>query len=202
MDAREWNERYGATDLLWGVEPNRFVRDQCQSLPVGVAVDLGCGEGRNALWLARLGWSVSGYDISDVAIGRGNTLAAQEPMLVQERLKLKVADITQEPLRPASVDLSLISYLHIEPEQCASLQTRAAEAVRAGGHLVIVGHDRRNLVDGVGGPQDERLLYDPGQIADRLVSAGMVVEVAATVGRDKDGAIALDTLVRGRRPID
>ena len=58
---------------MWGKEPNQFVRQQCERLPVGRALDLACGEGRNALWLARLGWQVHGSDFSTVAIERART---------------------------------------------------------------------------------------------------------------------------------
>ena len=62
MDAEAWDERYADTELVWGLEPNRFVRAQCERLPIGRAVDLACGEGRNALWLARMGWKALGLD--------------------------------------------------------------------------------------------------------------------------------------------
>ena len=55
MEPKEWDERYRSAELVWGAEPNRFVREQCSSLPPGDAVDLACGEGRNSLWLARRG---------------------------------------------------------------------------------------------------------------------------------------------------
>ena len=53
-----------SAELVWGAEPNQFVREQCERLPVGDALDLACGEGRNALWLARLGWRALGVDFS------------------------------------------------------------------------------------------------------------------------------------------
>ncbi len=78
----------------------------------------------------------------------------------------------------------------------------AALAVRSGGHLVVVGHDRRNLDEGVGGPQDRALLYAPDELAHLLVGTGLVVELAETVQRHTVHGVALDTLVHARRPRD
>ncbi|MGH3502301.1 MAG: class I SAM-dependent methyltransferase, partial [Nocardioidaceae bacterium] len=144
MHATDWDERYRSVDLVWGAEPNQFVREQCQRLPVGVAVDLACGEGRNALWLARQGWKVTGVDYSSVAVDRARQLTAHEPPMVGLRLDWRVEDITMAPLEPSSVDLALLSYVHLSPEAATALLSSAAGAVRPGGHLLIVGHDLRN----------------------------------------------------------
>lgn len=200
MDSDAWDARYADADLVWGSEPNQFVREQCQSIPVGVAVDLGCGEGRNALWLARLGWKVTGIDYSSVAIERARALAERERPGVALRLTWRTADVTAVQLRAESVDLALVSYVHLPPEQRAGLMVRAALAVRALGHVIVVGHDRRNLREGVGGPQDERLLYDPAEL--RALFAGIPrsrVDLAETVQRHTAEGVALDTLVRVRR---
>jgi len=200
MDAKAWDARYADVDLVWGAEPNQFVRAQCESLAVGVAVDLACGEGRNALWLARLGWQVTGVDYSAVAIERARALAAQERPGVATRLTWRVEDVTALTLRAESVDLALVSYVHLPPELRSSMLVRAALAVRPGGHVIVVGHDRRNLREGVSGPQDERLLYDPVEL--RSLFAGIPatrVDLAETVERHTADGVALDTLVRVRR---
>jgi len=74
--------------------------------------------------------------------------------------------------------------------------------VKAGGHLVIVGHDRRNIEEGVGGPQDPDVLYVPAMVAMQLVDEGFEIEVADTVRRPTFDGGALDTVVRARRPPD
>jgi SAM-dependent methyltransferase len=201
MDADAWDERYLATESLWGVEPNRFVRQQCERLPVGEALDLACGEGRNALWLAQLGWRVTGLDFSEVAIERAQTLTATQPELLQLRLAWRVQDVTAFVPKPASVDLVLVTYVHIPGPELNTMLSRGATALRPGGHLLVVGHDRRNLAEGVSGPQDIQLLYDPEGIRQLLADdCGLAVEIARTVERPTDAGIALDTLVRARKP--
>jgi 2-polyprenyl-3-methyl-5-hydroxy-6-metoxy-1,4-benzoquinol methylase len=75
MDARAWDERYAAAELVWSREPNQFVAAELGDLPPGSAVDLAAGEGRNAIWLASLGWSVTAVDFSRVALDKGARLA-------------------------------------------------------------------------------------------------------------------------------
>jgi SAM-dependent methyltransferase len=200
VDAKEWDERYADSDLVWGAEPNRFVRAQCERLPIGQAIDLACGEGRNALWLARLGWHATGVDYSAVAIDRARQLTTQESPATAARLTWLVADVTTEPVKPAAYDLALVSYLHLPPDQIKRVFRNAATGVRPRGHLVIVGHDRRNLRDGVSGPQDESRLYDSDMIRAVLADVpGMVVELGEVVTRPTPDGDALDTLVRARR---
>jgi SAM-dependent methyltransferase len=200
MEAAEWDERYRSAELVWGSEPNLFVRQQCDALPVGEALDLACGEGRNALWLARLGWTVTGVDYSAAAIERAQSLTAREPAEVAKRLTWRVADITRETPPPGSVDLVLVSYLHLVPVEQEAVFAAAAAAVRPGGHLVVVGHDRRNITEGVGGPQDVSRLHTPERVATVAAAAGLTVELAETVERPTPAGVALDTLVRARRP--
>jgi SAM-dependent methyltransferase len=195
MDADAWDRRYADTDLVWTAEPNRFVAAELADLPPGRALDLAAGEGRNALWLAAKGWRVCAVDFSAVALDKGRRLAAAAGVEVT----WVVADLlTYEP-EPA--DLVLIAYLHLPPEEFATVLDRAVAAVAPGGTLLVVGHDVTNLTDGVGGPQEARRLYSP----DALVSAmgDLEIERAERVLRPVDGADrdAIDTLVRAHRSI-
>ena len=200
MDATSWDERYAESDLVWGLEPNRFIRAQCEHLRIGRAVDIACGEGRNAIWLARLGWHVTALDYSTVAIERGRQLSSKEDPAVASRMVWRVEDVTTTPFKEGAFDLAVISYLHLPPDQTATAMRSAGASVAPAGHLVIVGHDRRNLREGVSGPQDESRLYQPDEVRALLEEIpGMVVELAETVERETPDGVALDTLVRARR---
>jgi SAM-dependent methyltransferase len=199
MDAAGWDERYSASESTWGIEPNRFVREQCERLPVGDALDLACGEGRNALWLASLGWRVTGVDFSRVAIERARAMAAQRDDVQRRRMTWRVADVVQLPLKAETFDLVVVSYLHLPPSERDPLLRRCVTALRPRGRMVLVGHDARNLAEGVSGPQDLALLYQPDQVRDLLADCGLVVEVSRTVERPTEEGVALDTVVRARR---
>jgi SAM-dependent methyltransferase len=77
-----WDQRYSGPDLVWGAGPNRFVTDEVTALPAGRAVDLGTGEGRNAIWLAERGWQVTAVDFSAAGLARAARLAAERAVSV------------------------------------------------------------------------------------------------------------------------
>lgn len=79
MDAAAWDKKYEETELVWGAPPNELLVEYATALPHGQALDLACGEGRNALWLATRGWEVTGIDYSAVAIEKARTIAARSP---------------------------------------------------------------------------------------------------------------------------
>lgn len=144
------------------------------------------------LWSAGLGWSVTALDFSRVAVERGRQLAAATPPTGS--VLFPVADVEREPV-PAA-ELVLLSSLHLPSERRSRLLGAAAAAVVPGGALVLVGHDRRNLVDGVGGPQDPDLLWSPEDVA----GPGLDVVVAQTRPRPVGQRTAWDTaalLTRG-----
>ena len=73
MGPEDWNRRYSGSELLWTAQPNRFLVAEATGLPPGRALDLACGEGRNAVWLAAQGWRVTGVDFSEMAISKARS---------------------------------------------------------------------------------------------------------------------------------
>lgn len=198
MDATGWDERYRATELIWGVEPNRWVAQELADLPPGRALDLACGEGRNALWLAGLGWRVVAVDFSGVALEKARTLAAAQPY--GANVEWVQADATT--YEASAMDLCLLCYLQLSAIERRAAVHHAAAALAPGGTLLVIGHDSRNITEGAGGPQDPRVLYTAGDIAADLAETDLVVERSDALRRPVDGAPrpAIDALLRARRP--
>ncbi len=195
FDARHWDERYRASESVWGAPPNRWIGDECRGLAPGTALDLACGEGRNALWLARLGWRVLAVDFSAVALDKG---AAQDDTG-------RVTWVLDDALGfrcPSPVELVVVAYLQLPSSTRRDALHNAARALAPGGTLVVVAHDSRNLVDGTGGPGDPNVLYTAMDVVHDLDPAGLVIERAGEVLRPVAGADrpAIDCLVRARRP--
>lgn len=188
MKAAEWDARY-AKGRMWSVEPNRFFAQVVDGLEPGTAIDLACGEGRNAVWLAQNSWTATGVDFSSVAVERGRAGAAELGIAVE----WLVADLTQWDPGDRQWDLVGHVYLHLPTSAHESLLNRAASWVAPGGHLVVVGHDRTNIEHGHGGPQDPDVLTTPIELRASLEAAGLTVKRAETVLRpvtvtDDDGA--------------
>lgn len=198
--AGDWDDRYSTGDLVWSADANRFIVDVCTSLPVGRALDLAAGEGRNSIWLASLGWQVTAVDFSQVALDRGRRLAGDRGPEVSERITWVAADLAH--YRPAShaFDLVVIAYLQVPAPLRHAAVVAAAAALAPGGRLVVVAHDRSNLVDGVGGPQDPDVLYGTADVAADLDGTGLTVTRSEQVRRPVGDREAIDLLVTAERP--
>jgi SAM-dependent methyltransferase len=195
MRPEDWDRRYEGRELLWGSGPNRFLVAEASELAPGRALDLACGEGRNAVWLAERGWSVLGVDFSEVAIARARERAARDGVDCEFRCE-DLLDF--EPDRRA-FDLVIVFYLQIPATERRVVLARARDGVAAGGTFLLVGHDVVNLAEGVGGPSDPAVLYTPDDIVAEL--EGLEIERAERVLRDVEGEerSAIDVLVRARR---
>ena len=197
MKRDDWNRRFAASGYLFGTEPNRFLVSEVAGLASGSALDLACGDGRNAVWLAERGWRVTGVDFSDVALEKAARLAAGRGVEVEW---LEAELLAYEP-EPRVFDLVVILYLQLPAEELGAVLERAATAVAPGGTLLVVGHHRDNLEHGHGGPREPSVLYTPADLVPHL--DGLHVERAQRVERpvetDAGDAIALDALVRARR---
>ncbi|RZL77132.1 MAG: class I SAM-dependent methyltransferase [Rhodococcus sp. (in: high G+C Gram-positive bacteria)] len=198
MDAAAWDERYSQSDLVWGAPPNAVVVEQVTALPRGRALDLACGEGRNALWLATRGWEVTGLDYSAVAVDKARRVAADAPRSVRERLDYRVADVTDSDLG-GEYDLVLVIYLHLAPAERLRVVNRAISALKPDGILMILGHDAVNLSQGVGGPQELEILYTPDDVVEAF-DGRLDVEVAERRFRETEAGTAIDALVVAHRP--
>jgi SAM-dependent methyltransferase len=197
----DWDRRYEGSELLWSAEPNRFVAAALAALPPGRALDLACGEGRNAVWLAERGWLVLGVDFSDVAIGKAHEFAAARG--VAAATGWLVADLTAYQPEPGAYDLVILFYLHVATPERRAIVRKAAAAVAPGGTFLLVGHDLRNLESGHGGPKDPEVLYLPEDVAADLDGSGLELERVEAVDRPVETPegerIAIDALVRARR---
>lgn len=201
MDAQDWDERYSQAEMVWGTPPNPVVVEYATSLPAGRALDLACGEGRHALWLATRGWRTTGVDFSSVAIEKARQIATQAPRSVRERLDYVVDDITSPDALddPEGYDLVLMIFVHLDRAQRRALVSHVIDALKPEGILMILGHDTINLTQGVGGPPDSEILYTPDDLKDDL-DRRLDVTVAERRHRDVEGRTAIDALLVARKP--
>jgi SAM-dependent methyltransferase len=198
MDRQVWDERYAGDDLVWSAEPNRFLVAEVEALPPGRALDIACGEGRNAVWLAERGWAATGVDFSQVGLEKARRLADARGVSVEWEL----ADVTDYTPSPESFDLVIVMYLHLPEAPRRVAFRRAAAAVATGGTLLVVGHDITNPDEGWGGPRDPAVLYGPEAVVAALDGLEIVKaeRVRRPVQTDDGEKVAIDVLVRATRP--
>ncbi len=198
MDKSIWDQRYAEQEFIWTVEPNRFLVQEVQALRPGRALDLACGEGRNAVWLAERGWRVTGVDFSEVGLEKARQLAAKRGV----EAEWVAADLlAYSP--PQAFQLVVVLYLQLPASERAPVLRAAADAVAAGGTLLVVAHDSRNIEEGYGGPQRPEVLYTVEDVVGDLTASRLVIERAERVERavetPEGERIALDALVRASR---
>ena len=198
MKRDRWNEKWRERGAGARSEPNRFLVEEVSELPAGRALDLACGAGRNAIWLAERGWRVTAVDYSEVALAEARRRAAGRDVDIDWIL----ADLTDWSPPVAAYDLVCVLYLQLPAGERRLVLDRAAGALAPGGTMLVVGHDLSNLTEGYGGPTSADVLYTPDDLVADLT--GLAVERAERVIRpveDEDGLHeAIDALVRARRP--
>ncbi len=167
MNREEWNRRYADSELVWSAGPNQFLATEVAGWPPGRALDVACGEGRNALWLAEQGWEVTAIDFADAALQKGRALAERRGLSV----RFFEADVLEAPYPGGPYDLVILFYVQLPAAERRRVVRAGAEALAPGGALLVVGHDTTNLEHGVGGPQDPEVLFTPDDLLADL--AGM-----------------------------
>lgn len=138
-EARQfWEQRYADADRVWSGRVNARLAEVAAPLSPGRALDLGCGEGADAIWLAEHGWQVLAVDVAETALGRAATEARARNML--ERIEFQRHDLS-ESFPDGTFDLVSAQYLHspVHLERDAILR-RAAASVHPGGVLLVVDH--------------------------------------------------------------
>ena len=137
--AQQWDQRYRESERLWSGKVNDAVAAFAQRLTPGTALDIGCGEGADVIWLAQHGWRATGIDISQVAIQRA-TEAARAQGVPEGQAEFIAADLTDWQA-PQQFDLVVAAFLHShgEIDRGAALQT-AQNVVAPNGHLLVVSH--------------------------------------------------------------
>ncbi len=137
-DRESYDALYRSAPALWSGRPNRQLVVEAGALPPGAALDAGCGEGGDALWLASRGWRVTAVDFSPVALGRGAAKAAE--LLLTDRIEWRHEDLEAWTPPEASFDLVTAHYLHSAWADREAMFRRLAAAVKPGGTLLVVGH--------------------------------------------------------------
>lgn len=225
MDAEFWDERYGGREQLFSGNPNGVLVTEVADLAPGQALDVGCGEGGDALWLARRGWRVTAVDISRVALARATAAAdaelapapvagaeLAEPValdrataaawVVAPRIAWVRADLTVVPPPAGSFDLVSVQYFPLPRQPDHAALRRLLAAVAPGGTLLVGGHDLADLPPAHDTEFDPAGFYQPAEIAG-LLGEGWTVLVNETRPRTAPAPEGTnhvhDTVLRARR---
>jgi SAM-dependent methyltransferase len=165
-----WDERYSSADRLWSGNPNPTLVDEVSGLAPGRALEAGCGEGADSLWLARQGWTVTGTDVSEVALRRA---AEHTPPELAGQVTWRRTDVLDWVPETRTYDLVFTAFMHLPSATRRQVFAGLAEAVAPGGSLVVIAHHPRDLEEGaVPRPPEPDLFYTAEELAEDLVPIG------------------------------
>lgn len=186
-----WDERYRSSQRLWSGSPNPQLVARLSDVTPGTALDVGCGEGADAIWLAGRGWTVTGVDVSQVALDRAQGHAQDAG--VAPRTRWEQVDVLHWQPPAQAYDLVTASFLHLPSAVRDDVHRRLADAVRPGGRLLVVAHHLSDLQTSVRRPGDPDLFFTAEQVAqvlDLLVWDVREVSAPEREAVDQDGGPA------------
>lgn len=199
-----WDERYGGSEKIWSGEPNGVLVQEIADLAPGRALDVGSGEGGDAVWLAGRGWTVTAIDVS--AVGLSRVAARAEADGVADRVTTTVVDVFADAI-PGGQDLVTAHFLQIPADARPRIFSALAGAVAPGGRLLLVGHDPEGMPEEFAHHHPPEMFASAEQLVAELgdALAGWTVEVAerrARTGVQPDGrpGFLYDAILRARRP--
>lgn len=195
-----WDARYAGDDYVYGTEPNDFLVAMAGRLPAGGAVlCLAEGEGRNAVWLARQGFRVTGVDASAVGLAKARHLAGRFGVAIET----VHADLAGLDLGEARWDAIVSIFCHLPPDLRRRVHAGVVRALKPGGVFLLEAYTPRQLQFGTGGPPDAAMMMDLAGLTAELhglaFEHGVELDRAIREGRLHDGVGAV-VQVLARKP--
>jgi cyclopropane fatty-acyl-phospholipid synthase-like methyltransferase len=202
-DARAfWDARFAAPEYIFGTEPNQFlVREASRLAPGAEVLDMACGEGRNAVWLAGRGCQVTGFDVSPLALDKARRLAATK----QVQVEWLQADVRTWEWAPAAFDAVACIFIQFaSPAERERLFAGFRETLRPGGLVLLQGYTPKQLEYRTGGPGEISHLYTEAMLREAFDGWDILqlreYEADLAEGTKHVGRSALIELV-ARRPV-
>lgn len=156
-----WDERYQLDTYQYGTQPNDFFADEINQLTIGRILLPGAGEGRDAVYAAKLGWEVHAFDLSDQGQAKANRLASKEKV----SLHYKVADAMNVKFPIESFDVIALTFFHLPLEIRLPFYIKCISWLKPGGKIIMEGFNKRQLGLTSGGPKQLEWLFSSVEIA-------------------------------------
>ena len=197
-----WDERYVGEDYVFGQEPNVWMAANADLCTPGMTALLpGDGEGRNGVWLAERGLHVTTIDASPVGVEKARQLAATRGV----EIDIQVADLRDWDAPVGAYDLVVLAFLHVGPDDRATLHRKIAHTLKPGGLLILEGFTPDHLGHGKGGPKDTRMMFTEDRLrddfADLLDIDNLEILKTELPASERHGGPAAVIRLRARRKI-
>lgn len=150
-----WNERYANTEFAYGKEPNEFLKAELKPRKPGKILLVCEGEGRNAVYAAKLGWDVDAFDLSEEGYKKAMLLAEEESV----KINYKLADATVVQYPEGVYDAVVFIYAHFPVEIRKAIHEKACKWLKPGGIILLEAFNYMQVNNTSGGPKDPSMLY-------------------------------------------
>jgi len=164
VERDRWDERYSQPGFAYGTEPNDFLASVADRLPLGPVLTIGEGEGRNAVFLAGLGYEVVAIDQSEVGLAKTRQRANERGVPVQT----VQADLRDYPIEPDAWAGIVSIFCHLPPSIRVPLHAAVVRGLRPGGIFILEAYTPRQLGRGTGGPPSAELLVSLDELTREL----------------------------------
>ena len=156
-----WDERYSISEYVYGEHPNAYLKDQLKTLLVGNILFVGEGEGRNAVYAAKLGWKVSAFDISSEGKRKATLLASKHNVDID----YLIGDVHELHYEKNQFDVIVLIFTHFPVSARLFIHKELSRYLRPGGIVIMEAFSKKQIQhqvkgDSGGGPKDIDLLYD------------------------------------------
>lgn len=166
-----WNEKYAAAEYIFGTEPNDFLKAHADQLKPGSVCCLADGEGRNGVYLAKLGFDVTSIDLSEVGLEKARKLAEANDV----EIKTICADLNDFAKEPNRWDNIVSIFCHLPPPLREKVHAASIDALSEGGNFLLEAYTPKQLeMPGIGGPPVAELLYSSDMLIDDFQSLEIV----------------------------
>lgn len=156
-----WNQRYGNDDYAYGKEPNAFFAEELKKLPTGKLI-LPCeGEGRNAVYAAKMGWQTFAFDYSKEAQSKAIELANE----MDVHINYEVSDVQDADFKRNDADAIAFIYAHFPENTRSEIHQKAMEWLKPDGKIILEAFSPKQLSNNSGGPKEPSMLYTKEMLA-------------------------------------
>jgi len=160
-----WNERYAASEYAYGTEPNLFFRESLEKIPPGKILFPAEGEGRNAVFAAKLGWDVTAFDVSIEGKKKAELLAGSNSVKID--YLIGNYDIVSFPVN--HFDCIVLIFAHMNPSKRKEYHQKLISFLRPGGVIILEGFSKKQINNNSGGPRDINMLFSENELQSDFV---------------------------------
>lgn len=166
----KWNERFSSNEYAYGKEPNIIFKEELEKLKPGKILLPAEGEGRNAVFAAKLGWDVTAFDYSEKAREKALKLAEESGV----KINYEISAIEDYDFKENEFDAIGLVFCHIHEDEREQLHHKLVNSLKHNGHIIMVVYDVNQLKYGTGGPKEKEFLYTLESLVEDFIDLDFV----------------------------